>query len=70
MNVAVIEPTSSFVAVRESHESESEWTGHQSEWIDPDGNDWLSSIYWELTHDSEPEAPACTVTELEHWWFG
>jgi hypothetical protein len=69
MNVAVIEPTSTLAAAREAIEGEFEGNSHQSEWIDPEGNDWLSSIYWELTHDSAPEA-ACAVPELEHWWFG
>jgi hypothetical protein len=70
MNVAVVEPTSTLEAAREAKEGEFEGASHQNEWIDPEGNDWLSSIYWELTHDSAPEAAACAVPELEHWWFG
>jgi hypothetical protein len=70
MNVAVVEPTSAVAAACEDEQAESDGTSHESEWIDPEGNDWLSSIYWELTHDSDQDAAACLVPELEHWWFG
>jgi hypothetical protein len=70
MNVAVVEPTSVLAAACEAREVEFEASSHQSEWIDPEGNDWLSSIYWELTHDSEPEAAAGAGPEPERWWFG
>ena len=66
MNVAVLEHASSGEAVAPVRESELKATGLQSEWIDPEGDDWLSAIYRELTQglaDATRPEP-----ELEHWF--
>jgi hypothetical protein len=69
MNVAVVEPTSTQNAAPAVIEAGPSRAGHQaSEWIDPEGDDWFSSIYRELT--GEPRAPRFDqqAPELGHWF--
>jgi hypothetical protein len=68
MNVAVVEPASILASASGSRESELDALGVQSEWIDPEGDDWFSAIYRELTQGSAVAAEAQTAPELEHWF--
>jgi hypothetical protein len=45
----------------------------QGDWVDPEGDDWLSSLYRFLTEDSaasegENGPPTLPTPELEHWF--
>ncbi|HEX7490851.1 MAG TPA: hypothetical protein VF337_04005 [Candidatus Limnocylindrales bacterium] len=44
----------------------------QSEWVDPEGDDWLASLYRFLTEDEalsdEASWPSPSLPELEHWF--
>ena len=68
MNVAVVEPTSQQSAASADREGAPSKTGHQAEWIHPEGDDWFASIYRELT--AEPTATGFDLhaPELEHWF--
>jgi hypothetical protein len=68
MNVAVVEPTSTLTAAAAGREGESQKASHQSEWIDPEGDDWFSSIYRELTQEPMPETIDRYASESEHWF--
>jgi hypothetical protein len=68
MNGAVVE-SASLCSVAPADHAESGLAGLPSDWIDPEGDDWLSAIYRELTQDPRraPE-PAQPTAELEHWF--
>ena len=68
MNVAVVEPTSSLTAAAAAREGGPLKTNQQSEWIDPEGDDWFSSIYRELTQEPEPDTTNRVAPEFEHWF--
>jgi hypothetical protein len=67
MNVA-LEPTSTAAPDRDIRQPGPEPVGGHSEWIDPEGDDWFSSIYRELTQESSAagDQPAPEV----EFWFG
>jgi hypothetical protein len=66
MNVAVVEPASHEIE-SSAGRAERETPCLQSEWIDPEGNDWLSAIYRELTRGAS-ELVVASDLELEHWF--
>ena len=68
MNVALVEPASTVMVAAAGREGESQKTSHQSEWIDPEGDDWFSSIYRELTQEPVPETIDRRAPEFEHWF--
>ena len=68
MNVAVVEPTSQQSAASADREGAPSKTGHQAEWIDPEGDDWFASIYRELTGESGSPSYDSHAPELEHWF--
>jgi len=67
MNVAVVEPASTYVSPACSKESEISGEAHIVEWIDPGGNDWFSELYRDLTRDSAIKDTA-SQSESEHWF--
>jgi hypothetical protein len=73
MNVAVIDPTfRPFEASADSDAGVSS-AGNPSEWIDPEGDDWLASLYRFLTEDAAPPAgraggPSPLSRDIEHWF--
>jgi len=71
MNVAVLEPASPLEPESGACDGERQVTFGQSEWIDPEGDDWLTSIYRFLTHDSASAggaASSAALSDLEHWF--
>ena len=68
MNVAVVEPTSSHDTAHCAIENERDGSGRQSEWIDPEGDDWYSAIYRDLTQEAEPVRATPAVPEPEPWF--
>ena len=66
MNVA-LEPAST-AAPDPGRQPGLEPAGCHSEWIDPEGDDWFSSVYRELTQESSAavDQPASEV----EFWFG
>jgi hypothetical protein len=60
MNVAVIEPADGEIELQAGEAG--------SEWIDPEGDDWLASIYRYLTQEPTPVASVPSVPDLEHWF--
>ena len=60
MNVAVIEPTDGEIEVQPAVAG--------SEWIDPEGDDWLALIYRILTHETGTTTALCGTAESEHWF--
>jgi hypothetical protein len=68
MNVAVVEPASSFISAGIDKDTELEGAGGLSEWIDPEGDDWLSAIYQYLTQDSVDGVSR--VEPVTNHWFG
>ena len=45
----------------------------QSEWVDPEGDDWLASLYRFLTEDEPPSGgeaggASLSLPELDHWF--
>lgn len=68
MNVAVVEPTSTLKAVIPDHESGLQRPLHQAEWIDPEGDDWFTSIYRELTQEPGTVTTPRHTPELDHWF--
>jgi hypothetical protein len=60
MNVAAAEPGPAPVC------------GDQCDWVDPEGDDWLASIYRFLTEDGKPVGgevvPSLPPPDLEHWF--
>ena len=75
MNVAVIEPASSLAAAVAARETDPDVEAFQSEWIDPEGDDWFAALYRELTGASAVGtaagfalAPTRPRSELEHWF--
>jgi len=62
MNVAVVEPTEAEDEPRRDVQA-SEW----SEWIDPEGDDWLAAIYRFLTQDAR-RAEFDPAAEVDHWF--
>jgi hypothetical protein len=66
MNVAVVEPATTHESVGSPRNPGLETTNSVSEWIDPEGDDWFSEIYRDLT---QANVGAAAVTpELEHWF--
>jgi hypothetical protein len=68
MNVAVIEPASSLAAAVAVHETDPDVEALQSEWIDPEGDDWFAALYRELTQGSAKAEAVRPIHELEHWF--
>ena len=68
MNVAVVEPTSTPTTAPAERESGLQAPGHQSEWIDPEGDDWFASLYRELTQESATVPATKHAPELDHWF--
>jgi hypothetical protein len=68
MNAAVVELASTVPSEPAVCDCGLGGTGHQCEWIDPEGDDWLSSIYRELTGESTPSGVRRPVLEFEHWF--
>jgi hypothetical protein len=63
MNVAVVEPAEGMNEVAP--------TAPASEWIDPEGDDWLASIYRFLTEETprvEIAGRVAASPEVEHWF--
>jgi hypothetical protein len=73
MNVAALELDSTRMTAAAADEGVREPIGHPSEWIDPEGDDWLASIYRFLTEDPALPAdgvggPSMSSLELERWF--
>lgn len=68
MNVAVLEPVASLSQTSVVREHEFDGLGQVSEWIDPEGDDWLAEIYHELAQESAPASPDRPASELDHWF--
>ena len=66
MNVAVVEPATAHESMGGPRNTGLETTNSVSEWIDPEGNDWFSEIYRDLTQASA--GAAALTPELEHWF--
>jgi hypothetical protein len=47
-----------------------ESVGRTSDWIDPEGDDWLAAIYRELTSGLEPVASTPGFSPDPEHWFG
>jgi len=67
MNVAVVEPASVLRESPQPGHCTPAPAGYENDWIDPEGDDWLSWIYRELTQES-PLAAASSAPEVEHWF--
>jgi hypothetical protein len=67
MNVAVVERASVLPPVSAGRETALPVTDGECEWIDPEGDDWFSSIYRELTGEQD-DAKAAVAPELDHWF--
>jgi hypothetical protein len=67
MNVAVVEPASTHVAPADLSVGAPEAADQASEWIDPEGNDWFSAIYKDLTRDLVG-SEAQSSPEFDHWF--
>ncbi|MGA2514595.1 MAG: hypothetical protein ABSG37_13415 [Candidatus Limnocylindrales bacterium] len=68
-----VEPTSADMGEPDAADSRPETVGQHSggqhsDWIAPEGDDWLSSIYRELTAESAPTTPDGPGYELGHWF--
>ncbi len=68
-----LEPTSPDMREPGAPDGQPETVGQHSvsqhsEWIDPEGDDWASSIYRELTDESAPTTPEQPGYELGHWF--
>jgi hypothetical protein len=68
MNVAVLEPVASPIQASAVRERELEGIGQVSEWIDPEGDDWLAAIYQELEQHSASATGDRPAPELDHWF--
>jgi len=67
MNVAVVEPASTHGLPAGPNDADPAAGDQVSEWIDPEGNDWFSAIYRDLTQDlarSENHG----APEMDHWF--
>ena len=67
MNVA-LEPTSAAAPEPAAGEIGLRPIGGHSEWIDPEGDDWLSSIYRELTQEPAPAARDDHAPDPSYWF--
>jgi hypothetical protein len=69
MEAAVRDPEIVLMRVGTRVELAPDSIGRTTEWIDPEGDDWLAAIYQELTRGGESgtsvQGPA---PELEHWF--
>jgi hypothetical protein len=68
MNVAVVERTPVYPSTSSARETALGATDGECEWIDPEGDDWFSSIYWELMGGLEAAKSGRVASELEHWF--
>ena len=68
MNVAVLELVASPSQASAVREREPERIGQASEWIDPEGDDWLAAIYQELEQQSASATGDRPAPELDHWF--
>jgi hypothetical protein len=69
MNVAVLDLE--LAGVEPELRSAPRALGPQSDWIDPEGDDWLAAIYRELTRGGiEPAALASGIVPEPEHWFG
>jgi hypothetical protein len=66
MNVAVVEPASTHDSASAPGDTGLETANSVSEWIDPEGDDWFSEIYRDLTQGNA--GIAAKTPELEHWF--
>jgi hypothetical protein len=70
MNVAVLKAKTGPAQARPVLDPPPETVGRASDWIDPEGNDWLAAIYRELTSGLEPGASIPGSTPDPEHWFG
>ena len=68
MNVAVLEPAASLPQEPVPTERGLVAIGPVSDWIDPEGDDWLAAIYRELSQESVSALGLRPATELDHWF--
>jgi hypothetical protein len=68
MNVAVSVPASPLPAPDHSIAAQSDPAAYQNEWIDPEGNDWFSAVYAELTGASPVGSASESAAESQHWF--
>ena len=66
MNVA-LEPAST-TAPAPGRQPGLEPAGCHSEWTDPEGDDWFSSVYRELTQESTPTTVDRPGSEVVYWF--
>ena len=69
MSVAVLEPTT-VPAESKAGPNPGLSVSAASDWIDPEGDDWLSVIYRELAAepDSAPVGGTAQAPQFEHWF--
>jgi hypothetical protein len=69
MHVPALDPVTATAKTSRSRERGAEVSvGPASDWIDPEGGDWIAAIYREPAAGSPPpngEQPAC---EVDHWF--
>ena len=68
MNVASVGPASTIAPAADGRDGGLPKTGHQTEWTDPEGDDWFGSIYRELTQEPASTAIDKHALELEQWF--
>lgn len=68
MNVTVLEPVASLAQMSGIREGELDVIGQVSEWIDPEGDDWLAAIYQELEQQSASATGDRPAPEVDHWF--
>jgi len=69
MSVAVLEPTAVPTEPKVGPDA-GRSVAAASDWIDPEGDDWLSVIYRELAAepDSAPVGVTAQAPQFEHWF--
>jgi hypothetical protein len=70
MNVAVLKAKTRTAQTRPAQDPAPESVGRASDWIDPEGDDWLAAIYRELTTGVEPGVSSPGSTPDPEHWFG
>jgi hypothetical protein len=73
MSVAAIEPKATLFTAQEDQDGRVSSAGHLSEWIDPEGDGWLASLYRFLIEDAALPAggaggPSPLARDIEHWF--
>ena len=67
MSVAVLEPTAVPTEPKVGPDA-GRSVAAASDWIDPEGDDWLAAIYRELSQESVSALGLRPATELDHWF--